>query len=163
MNAPAGKTNAIRILESLGVPHDFASYEVTEEHVDAASVARQLGVSPDVVFKTLVAHDEKHEVRVFCIPAATDLDLKKAARASGVKKIDLINLKDLFPLTGYVRGGCSPIGMRRRYPVFIDEIASVYERIYVNAGARGLQVLLSPADLARTCGAAFADISRAPG
>lgn len=154
----AHKTNALRILESLGISFDVATYPVGEEHVDAATVAREMGVDPDIVFKTLVARNEKNETLVFCIPGASELDLKKAAKATGSKKIDLIGLKDLTPLTGYVRGGCSPIGMKKKYPTWIDEIASACDRIYVNAGARGLQVIIAPVDLVRAVDAHYADL-----
>jgi Cys-tRNA(Pro)/Cys-tRNA(Cys) deacylase len=148
----------MRILSSLGVPFDVATYPVGEEHIDAVSVAREMGVEPDRVFKTLVAHDEKNAILVFCIPGTAELDLKKAARASGAKKVDLINLKDLTPLTGYVRGGCSPLGMKKKYPTWIDELASTWDRIYVNAGARGVQVIIAPDRLAVAAEAVLADL-----
>ena len=155
---PHAKTNALRILESLRVPFEVATYDVGEEHVEASAVARALGVSPEILWKTLVAQDEKENHVVFCIPAAAELDLKKAARAIGARKVDLINLKDLTPLTGYMRGGCSPIGMKKNLPTWIDEIALTMDRIYVNAGARGMQVLLAPEDLVRVVDARVADI-----
>jgi Cys-tRNA(Pro)/Cys-tRNA(Cys) deacylase len=155
---PARKTNAIRMIESLGIAHVIAVYPVGEEHLDAVSVAQELGVAPEVVFKTLVARNERNEVLVFCIPGNMDLDLKKAARAADSKKVEMIPLKDLLPLTGYVRGGCSPVGMKKRYPTWVDEIAFAYDRIYVNAGARGMQLILSPADLIRAAGATSADL-----
>jgi Cys-tRNA(Pro)/Cys-tRNA(Cys) deacylase len=154
-----GKTNAVRMLDSLGIPYRLAAYDAGEEHVDAAAVARGLGVPADALFKTLVARDDEGGIRVYCVPAASDLSLKKAARASGVGRVELVSLKDLAPLTGYVRGGCSPIGMKKRYPVLIDEYATVHERIHVNAGSRGLQLVLAPYDLARACGGGFADIA----
>ena len=153
------KTNAMRILAGMGVAFDVALYAAGEEHKDAASVAGDLGVSADIVFKTLVAHDERGGILVFCIPGAAELDLKKAAKAAGAKKVDLIALKDLTPLTGYVRGGCSPIGMKKKYPTWIDEIATTFERIYVNAGARGMQLIVAPTDLAAACEAQFADLA----
>jgi Cys-tRNA(Pro)/Cys-tRNA(Cys) deacylase len=153
----AQKTNAIRIIESLGIPFETASYEAGEEHADAVAVAGRLGVEPETVFKTLVARSEKGEILVFCIPL--ELDLKKAARAAGVKKVELIGLKELHPLTGYVRGGCSPVGMKKEYRTWIDETALLHERIYVNAGSRGLQMILAAAELARACAAGFADLS----
>jgi len=155
----AQKTNAIRIIESLGIPYGTASYEAGEEHADAVAVARRLGVEPETVFKTLVARSEKGEILVFCIPAPPELDLKKAARAAGVKKVELIGLKELHPLTGYVRGGCSPVGMKKEYRTWIDETALLHERIYVNAGSRGLQMILAAAELARACAAGFVDLS----
>ena len=151
-------TNAMRILRSLGVPFDVASYPVGEEHVDAVSAARELGVPPEIVFKTLVARNEKAEPLVFCIPGPSELDLKKAARAAACRKVELVPLKDLTALTGYVRGGCSPIGMKKTYPTWIDEIAIAYDRIYVNAGARGLQIIVSPAELCRAAQAGLADL-----
>lgn len=151
-------TNAMRILRSLGVPFDVASYPVGEEHVDAVSAARELGVPPEIVFKTLVARSEKAEPLVFCIPGPSELDLKKAARAAACRKVELVPLKDLTALTGYVRGGCSPIGMKKTYPTWIDEIAIAYDRIYVNAGARGLQIIVSPAELCRAAQAGLADL-----
>ena len=158
MTTGPGKTNAVRMLDSLGIAYELAAYEAGGEHVEAAAVARGLGVPTDALFKTLVARDDEGGIRVYCVPAAADLSLKKAARASGVGKVELVPLKDLQPLTGYVRGGCSPIGMKRRYPVLIDEYAAVHERIHVNAGSRGLQLIIAPADLARACGGKFADI-----
>lgn len=151
-------TNAMRILRSLGVPFEAASYPVGEEHVDAVSAARELGVPPEIVFKTLVARNEKAEPLVFCIPGPSELDLKKAARAATCRKVELVPLKDLTNLTGYVRGGCSPVGMKKKYPTWIDEIAIAYDRIYVNAGARGLQIIVSPAELCRAAQAGLADL-----
>jgi Cys-tRNA(Pro)/Cys-tRNA(Cys) deacylase len=152
------KTNAVRILESLGIAYELATYPVGEGHADAVEVARSLGVPAELVFKTLVTRDEGARVLVFCVPAAAELELRKAARAAGTKRVELVPLRDLKPLTGYARGGCSPIGMRQRYPVIVDETATLYPRIYVNAGSRGLQAVLAPGDLARATGAAFADI-----
>lgn len=152
-------TNALRLLERLGIAYGTAAYDPGDEHTDAAAVARELGVPADALFKTLVARDEDGGVRVYCVPASADLDLKKAARASRVRHVALVPLKDLQPLTGYVRGGCSPIGMKKRYPVLIDEFATVHDRIHVNAGRRGLQLIIAPADLARACGGGFADIA----
>jgi Cys-tRNA(Pro)/Cys-tRNA(Cys) deacylase len=154
------KTNAVRLVESLGIAHTVVPYQVGAEHIDAVTVAHQLGISPDIIYKTLVAHDERTRVFVFCVPANAELDLKKAARAAGAKRIELINLKDLLQLTGYVRGGCSPIGMKKKYPVFLDELATLCEKIYVNAGAKGLQMVLSPADLQRICEAQLYDLSK---
>jgi Cys-tRNA(Pro)/Cys-tRNA(Cys) deacylase len=151
-------TNVLRILRSAGIPHQVLPYEVEEEHLDAATVAARLSRSPDTLFKTLVARDEQGEIRVFCVPGACDLDLKKAARAARVKKIELVGMKELFGLTGYVRGGCSPIGMKRRYPVYLDEIAITFPEICVSAGARGLQVALAPERLLRLCRAVLADL-----
>lgn len=156
--AAAHKTNALRLLESLGVPHTVAEHPVSEEHFDAVQVAGLLGVNPDILFKTLVARAGPSQVLVFCIPGNAELDLKKAARAAGARSVELVPLKDLTPLTGYVRGGCSPIGMKKKFPTWIDETASALPSLYVNAGSRGLQVVLAPADLVRVTGAALADL-----
>ena len=152
------KTNALRILEGLGIPHRTAEHPVGEEHTDAVEAARLLAVSPDILFKTLVARGVTGEVFVFCIPGNAELDRRKAAQAAGVRSVDLVPLKELTALTGYVRGGCSPVGMKKKYPTFVDEMASTLEHLYVNAGARGLQVILAPADLLRAADAAYADL-----
>jgi Cys-tRNA(Pro)/Cys-tRNA(Cys) deacylase len=153
------KTNAMRILDSLGILYETASYPVGDEHMDVMAAAQSLGVVPEMVWKTLVAHDERDNPLVFCIPGPTELNLKKAARAADAKKVELVSLRDLTPLTGYVRGGCSPIGMKKNYPTWLDETAAVFTRIYVNAGARGLQVILAPADLIRAVNAKTADLT----
>jgi Cys-tRNA(Pro)/Cys-tRNA(Cys) deacylase len=149
----------MRILDSLGIGYETASYPVSEDHVDAVTAAQSLGVDPEIVWKTLVAHDEHNTPLVFCIPSPAELDLKKAARAAGVKKVELVSLRDLTPLTGYVRGGCSPLGMKKNFPTWLDEMAVVFPRIYVNAGTRGLQVILDPADLIRAANAQIANLT----
>jgi Cys-tRNA(Pro)/Cys-tRNA(Cys) deacylase len=156
--ASTRKTNALRILEAAHIPHETAEHALGDEHSDAVEVARLLGVSPDILFKTLVARGGPNEVFVFCIPGSAELDRRKAARAAGVRDVGLVPLKELTPLTGYVRGGCSPLGMKKKYPTWIDEIASTLDRVYVNAGARGLQVVLAPADLLRAADATYADL-----
>jgi Cys-tRNA(Pro)/Cys-tRNA(Cys) deacylase len=152
------KTNAVRILESGGIPFTTAACDGEGEYMDAVSTARKLGADPETVFKTLVARNERNEVHVFVVPADCEINMKKAARAAGSKHMEMAKLGDLTALTGYVRGGCSPLGMKKKYPTVIDELAQAHERIYVNAGARGLLVLLSPLDLCRVCEAAFADV-----
>jgi Cys-tRNA(Pro)/Cys-tRNA(Cys) deacylase len=152
------KTNALRMLESLGIPHEVAAHPVGEEHFDAVEVAQLLGVSPDILFKTLVARGGPDEIFVFCVPGNAELDLKKAARVTGARKVDLVPLKELTELTGYVRGGCSPLGMKKKFPTWIDEIASAQGKIFVNAGARGMQVSIAPGDLLRAADARYADL-----
>ena len=152
------KTNAIRILESHGISHSVVEYESSEEELDAASVARKIGADPDTVFKTLVARGDRTGIVVFVIPGSAELHLKKAASASGNRSVEMIHLKELLPLTGYIRGGCSPIGMRKAYPAFIDETALVFDAVFVSAGQRGMQMRLAPADLAAAAGARFADV-----
>jgi Cys-tRNA(Pro)/Cys-tRNA(Cys) deacylase len=136
----------------------LVTYEPGDEHVDAETIAARLGISPDIVFKTLVARDESSNIVVFCLPGNAVLNLKKAAKAAGAKSMALIKLTELFPLTGYVRGGCSPVGMKKKYPVIIDETALLYDVIYVNGGSRGIQMQIAPGDLAKACEAIFEDI-----
>lgn len=153
------KTNAIRILEVKGITHTFSTYEVNEDELDAVSVANKIGAETESVFKTLVTQGDKTGVIVFCIPGNLELDLKKAAAASGNKKIEMIKMKDLLPLTGYIRGGCSPIGMKKNYPTYIDETAGLFDQIYVSAGARGIQVRLTPNDLINVIDGTYADLT----
>lgn len=152
------KTNAVRILESKNIAHSTFEYESDENEIDAVSVANKIGAEPETVFKTLVARNESNELLVFVIPGNFELNLKKAAKASGSKSIELIKVKELQPLTGYIRGGCSPIGMKKLFPTFIDETAQLQEKIYCSAGVRGMQLYLSPADLATVTCADFADL-----
>lgn len=152
------KTNVIRILESKGIQHTVSTYDVIEEEFDAVSVAEKIGAEHESVFKTLVTHGDKTSINIFCIPGIMELDLKKAASASGNKRIEMIKMKDLLSLTGYIRGGCSPIGMKKSYPTYIDETAQLFDKIYVSAGIRGMQVQLSPVDLSNLTNALFADL-----
>lgn len=152
------KTNAIRILESRGIAYTTSEYEVSEDELDAVSVARKIGAEPETVFKTLVTIGDKTGHAVFVIPGNCELNLKKAAQASGNKKIEMIKMKDLLPTTGYVRGGCSPVGMKKLFPTYIDETAQLYNEIYVSPGVRGTQIKLSPFDLKKAVNAEFADL-----
>lgn len=152
------KTNAVRILESRNIQFTTESYEVSEDELDAVSVARKIGMDPDMVFKTLVARNESNQLFVFVIPGSCELDLKKAARASGSKKIEMIKVKELFDLTGYIRGGCSPIGMKKPFPTFIDETSLLFDLISISAGVRGTQILVSPSDLITAIPAETADL-----
>jgi Cys-tRNA(Pro)/Cys-tRNA(Cys) deacylase len=152
------KTNAIRILELQGIQHEIYTYSVADGQLDAVSVAQKVGFDPDIVFKTLVTTGKNTGVNVFVIPGNCTLDLKKAAETAGDKSIEMLKAKDLFSLTGYIHGGCSPIGMKKEYPTFVEEMASQYEKIVVSAGKIGLQVLIGPADLLLVTGAKFADL-----
>jgi len=152
------KTNAVRILESKKIIHEPIEYETNEDEIDAISVANKIGAEIESVFKTLVTRGDKTGINVFCIPANCELNLKKAALASGNKNIEMIRMIELLPLTGYIRGGCSPIGMKKSYPTFIDETAQLFDKIYVSAGVRGMQVKLSPVDLQKLIEAEFVDI-----
>jgi Cys-tRNA(Pro)/Cys-tRNA(Cys) deacylase len=140
------KTNVVRLLEAAGISHEVYTYDTCDGRIDVAAVAEKLGKDPADFFKTLVARSGRN-IYVFCIPGGGELDLKKAARAAGVKKIELVAVKELLPLTGYVRGGCSPLGMKKIYPLFIDTQAEGRGRIIVSAGAVGIQVSVSPEDL----------------
>lgn len=141
------KTNAIRLVEQAGLRFRTMTYDYDEHDLSGTHAAQAMGMPPEQVFKTLVARSDKGAVLVFCIPVCCELDLKKAARASGSKKIELVAVKELLGLTGYIRGGCSPIGMKKSYPTYIDETAVLYDEIAVSAGQRGQQLLLSPDDL----------------
>jgi Cys-tRNA(Pro)/Cys-tRNA(Cys) deacylase len=152
------KTNAIRILEARGVVHGTHEYEVNEDELDAISVARKIGADPETVFKTLVTVGDRTGYTVFVIPGNCELDLKKAAHASGNRKVEMIKMKDLLPVTGYIRGGCSPVGMKKPFPTYIDETAQLHDALYVSAGARGIQVRLSPLDLKEAINAVFTDL-----
>lgn len=152
------KTNAIRILESKKIPFTTLNYTVDDSDLSGETVANKIGAEPEKVFKTLVCLGDKTGIVVFCIPVIMELDLKKSAKASANKSIEMIKLKDLFPLTGYVRGGCSPIGMKKHFPTFIDETAQLYDNIYVSAGVRGTQIKLNPDDLLKMVDGTIAEL-----
>ena len=154
------KTNVMRILEQKKVPYQAHSYPHGKEPVDGMTVARLLGQDPRQVYKTLVAYGHSKNYYVFVIPVESTLDLKKAAKAAGDKKVEMLPMKDLLATTGYIRGGCSPIGMKKKFPTFIDEAALNYETIAVSAGQRGFQVLLSPQALADYVGAKLLDLQQ---
>ena len=156
--AEAAKTNAMRILEREGVPYLVHTYS-PDTGVDGASVARALGQDPQAVFKTLVTQGRSRAMYVFVIPVAATLNLKLAAAACGEKSIDMIPQKQLLPSTGYIHGGCSPIGMKKALPTFIDETALLCDRIYVSAGRIGSQLHIGPEELARLVGAQFVDLT----
>jgi Cys-tRNA(Pro)/Cys-tRNA(Cys) deacylase len=152
------KTNVMRILDAAGVGYEAREYPVDEEDLSAAHAAEALGLDQDTVFKTIVLRGERTGPFVCVIPGPCEVDLKKAAKAAGDKAAAPLPLKDLEPLTGYVRGGCSPVGMKRKLPTYIDETARVFDRVSVSAGRRGLQAILAPEDLARISEAEFADL-----
>ena len=138
------KTNAIRILEKENISHSIHSYDVDESDLSGITVANKIGAEPERVFKTLVTRGDNSTINIFCIPVTEELNLKKAAVVSRNKKVEMIKEKELFPLTGYVKGGCSPIGMKKKYPTYIDETAQLFDEIYISAGVRGMQVRLKP-------------------
>ena len=145
------KTNAMRILDGLGISYETAEYEDDGEHELAKGAAlrlsEKLGVAPETVFKTIVMRTETKEICVFCQSAESEINLKKARQAAGCKEINPVRPEELLALTGYIRGGCCPIGMRRPFPSYIDETCLLHEKIYVSAGQRGMQIRLTPQDL----------------
>ena len=159
MSSGVKKTNAMRMLDSAKIPYEVRTYEFEETDLAGVHAADAVGMPYETVFKTLVARGDKTGFVVFCIPVAEELDLKKAARASKNKSVELLHVKDLLPTTGYIRGGCSPIGMKKHFPTFIDETAILYDEIGVSAGQRGAQVLLNPESLCDYVGAEFCDLT----
>ncbi|MBE6561645.1 MAG: Cys-tRNA(Pro) deacylase [Ruminococcaceae bacterium] len=154
------KTNAMRRLEEAGIPFSVESYPVDEEDLSGVHTAEILHIEdPGCMFKTLVTRG-KGGYFVFCIPVAQELDLKKCASAAGEKSVEMIHVKEMLPLTGYIRGGCSPIGMKKAFPTYVDETAILYDEIYVSAGQRGLQLKLNPDQLVEFIGAKYADLTR---
>ena len=156
------KTNALRILEKLGIPYEIREYPVDENDLSATHVARDIGLPSGQVFKTLVVRGDKTGVLLACIPSDRELDVKELARASGNKKADLVPLKEVFVLTGYVRGGVSPVGTKKRFPVFLDKSALDWPFISMSAGSRGCQMLLNPADLGKVVDVKVQEISKTP-
>ena len=154
----ATKTNAVRLVEQAGIPCREAFYEFDEKDLSGMHAAEAIGMDPEQVFKTLVARGERTGINVFCIPVCCELDLKKAAKAAGDKNMELVAVKDLLNLTGYIRGGCSPVGMKKKYPTIFDETCQLWEEIAVSAGARGHQMIVPPEELAQLVGAKLMDI-----
>jgi Cys-tRNA(Pro)/Cys-tRNA(Cys) deacylase len=152
------KTNCCRILDSLNIPYEIREYEWDEDSLDAVAVAHKVHMPPEQVFKTLVLMGDALRYFVVLIPGNEELSLKKTAQATGNKSCEMLPLKELQPLTSYIRGGCSPIGMKKQFPTFIEETALLFDHISISPGARGMQILLSPADIARACGAQFVNI-----
>lgn len=152
------KTNVMRLLDAAGIPYRTMEYEVDENDLSGVHVAQQLGQDPDTCFKTLVLKGEKTGYLVCCIPVAEELDLKKAARAAGDKKVEMLPMKELLPTTGYIRGGCSPIGMKKKFPTYIEETAVLFDEIAVSAGMRGAQIILNPEALRAYVDARFCSL-----
>ena len=156
--AKAIKTNALRMLDKAKIPYETLEYEVDESDLSGTHLADQIGLSYDMVFKTIVAKGDKTGHIVFCIPVHREIDLKKAATETGNKRVELIAVKDLLGLTGYIRGGCSPIGMKKQFPTFIDKSAQNHEKITVSAGVRGCQLLINTLTLKSFINAEFKDL-----
>ncbi|MDC0670284.1 Cys-tRNA(Pro) deacylase [Nannocystis radixulma] len=156
------KTNAARILDNLGIDYELRPYPVDAEHLKAAEVAALVGLPPEQVFKTLIARGDRNGVCLAVVPGDGHLDLKALARASGDRRIELVALREVTPLTGYVRGGVTALAGKKDYPVFLDETAILYEKIAVSAGTRGLQIVLHPDDYVRATGATLCPLVQAP-
>lgn len=153
------KTNAARILDRHKIDYKLVEYTVDENDLSAEHLAETAGLPVEKVYKTLVARGDRNGIFVCVVPGAASLDLKKAAKASGNKKVAMVLMKELEPLTGYIRGGCSPLGMKKNYPVFIDESAFEQPEIFISAGQRGLQLHLTPADLQKATGATVVSLT----
>ena len=154
------KTNAMRILDAMKIPYTTKQYEVDPDDLSGVHAAELMGLDPEGVFKTLVSRSDKGEIVVLCIPVHRELDLKKCAVAAGVKRLELTSVKELLPLTGYIRGGYSPIGMKKKYRTFLHESALHCEHILVSAGQRGVQICIRPSDLTAAVLADTADLCR---
>ena len=152
------KTNAVRLLETASIQYKLHEYDTTDGDVSGIGVASKLGKEPECVFKTLVTVGKDQGIYVFIVPSNIELDLKKAAKAAGEKYVEMIKARDLEPKTGYVHGGCSPIGMKKQFPTFIDETAQMHDTIFVSGGRTGLQIEIAPDDLLKVTDAVFCDL-----
>ena len=155
----ATKTNAVRMIQQAKIPCSEAFYESDEHDLSGTHAAQAIGKPAEEVFKTLVARGERTGINVFCVPVCCELNLKKAAKAAGDKNMELVAVKELLALTGYIRGGCSPVGMKKKYPTFFDETCELYDEIAVSAGERGHQLLIPPMELVDFLGAKLVDIT----
>lgn len=154
------KTNACRILEQMGIPFATREYEVDPNDLAAETVAAKVGYPPEQVFKTLVVHGDKHGHAVAVVPGNWELDLKAMAKATGDRKVEMIPLKDVQPVTGYIRGGVTALGMKKTFPVVVDETMELWDEVCVSAGMRGMQIVIAPKDYIAAVGAKVAEISR---
>lgn len=152
------KTNAARLLDRAKIAYELVPYEVDENNLAATHVAEQLGEDIDQVFKTLVLRGDRHGIFVCVVPGDKEVDLKKAAKISGNKSAEMLAMKELLPVTGYIRGGCSPIGMKKNYPIYIQESCRLHDYIYISAGQRGLQIKIAPDDLIGFVSAQVGDV-----
>ena len=154
----ASKTNAVRLVQQAGVPCREEFYEFDENDLNGNHAAAAIGFPPEQVFKTLVARGTKRGIMVFCIPVCCELDLKKAAKVANDKSIEMFPVKELLQTTGYIRGGCSPVGMMKKYPTYMDEVCLLFDEIAVSAGERGHQMIVPPEELVRLVDAKLVDI-----
>lgn len=154
------KTNAARLLDQAGIRYELVPYIVDENDLSAIHIADQLNEPIEQVFKTLVLRGDKSGIFVCVVPGEEEVDLKKAAKVSGNKNCDLVAMKELLGLTGYIRGGCSPLGMKKKYPTYIHETCILYDYIYVSGGVRGLQIKADPNDLIKICEMEICEITK---
>jgi Cys-tRNA(Pro)/Cys-tRNA(Cys) deacylase len=154
------KTNAVRALDRAGIAYELREYAIDEADLSAERAAAKLGMAPETVFKTLITRGDKTGPVLACIPAGTELDLRALGEASGNKRVEMVPLKEVLDLTGYMRGAVTPLAVKKPYPVFFDETAELWPVIGISGGMRGLEILLAPADLLRATGATLADIAR---
>ena len=154
------KTNAVRALDKAGIAYELRSYEIDEADLSAERAAAKLGMAPETVFKTLITRGDKTGPLLACIPAGTELDLRALGEVSGNKRVEMVPLKEVLDLTGYMRGAVTPLAVKKPYPVFIDETVELWSIVGISGGMRGLEILLAPADLLRATGATLADIAR---
>lgn len=154
------KTNAMRMLDAAKIKYEIMEYVPDENDLTGTHIAQQIGLDENIVFKTLVAVGDKTGHIVFCIPSPAEIDLKKAAAATGNKKIEMVHVKDLLGLTGYIRGGCSPVGMKKKFPTYIDESAASLEKFTVSGGIKGAQLLVSPADIIKYTNAKLCAVTK---
>ena len=152
-------TNAMRLLRAAKIPFEVREYEVDENDLSGTHIADEIGLPYDEVFKTIVTKGDKTGYTVFCIPCHKEIDLKRAAAVTGNKKIEPLHVKDLLGITGYIRGGCSPVGMKKRFPTYFDVSAGNVERLTVSAGVRGIQLLISSADVIKFTNATLVDVT----
>ena len=154
------KTNAVRALDKAGIAYELRSYEIDESDLSAERAAAKLGMAPETVFKTLITRGDKTGPLLACIPAGTELDLRALGEVSGNKRVEMVPLKEVLDLTGYMRGAVTPLAVKKPYPVFVDETIELWPIVGISGGMRGLEILLAPADLLRLTGATLADIAR---
>ena len=153
------KTNAVRLLDTMGIPYDLAEYEVDVNDLSGVTLAKKIGQDVEQIFKTLVLRGDKSGIFVCVIPGNNEVDLKKAAKISGNKSCAMVHQKELLGLTGYIRGGCSPIGMKKPYPIYIHKTSQLFNQIFISAGQRGLQLKLNPEDLIQITGSVVCDLA----
>lgn len=160
MGKKINKTNAMRTLDKLGMDYEFREYDTGDGKIDGVSVAAKVGLLPDEVFKTLVTQSPTKNYYIFVVPVDHELSLKKCAKACGEKSVEMIPVKEITKVTGYIRGGCSPLAMKKQYPTFIHKTAKDLPAITVSGGKIGVQITLKPDDLLAACGGSWADISQ---